>query len=193
MYRLFSLAAALIVVTMCPTVTRADIQPTQSPQMTQATQSRQHPFQLAIGGDFPTSQNAQQLVHTVYKLEAIYDLGPRNSVSLYSGYGWGSHSPVSGANVNFSTYWLGVQARTPDQIYGGLGAGYYGQSGTIRISGLGSANANHGGVGGTAFVGYDFSSQPFASGFGLRAGYDFLPNFKGLNTDGWNITLTHRF
>jgi len=151
-----------------------------------------HPIQIGIGAYFPTASNSQQLIHTVYDVDASYDFTHGSfPVSVYGGYGWGSHSPISGATLSYSSYWLGVEGRTADQLYAGLGVGYYGQSGTVSVTGLGSASGSTGGVGGTAFVGYDLGPRG-SSGVGIRAGYNFLPTFAGANTDGWGVTLTYR-
>jgi hypothetical protein len=164
---------------------------------TDGAQSGDHPFQIGVGAYFPTDHDAQQLVHTVYKIEAVYDLGHGSTVplSVYGGYGWGSHAVVQGVNVGYSNYWLGVQGRTASPVYGGLGLGYYGQAGTLNVSGFGSASATQGGVGGTVFLGADFgakSHQTQKPGLGIRLGYNVLPNFEGLNTDGYDFTIRYR-
>ena len=184
-----SLMAAAIAIIAFPAITRAD-----DTQLNSAKLGR-HPAQLSFGGYFPTSSNAQQFVHTAYTVETSYDLG-NGSVSLYSGYAWGAHSPVSGVGVNYHDWRIGLQARTVTPTYAGVGVGYYDQSATVSSSG-GAARVNHGGVGGTVFIGREFGQRPHqaqkSSGLGVRLGYSFLPNFQGINTDGAEVRLTYRF
>lgn len=179
--------AAVIALIAAPAMTRAD-----------SAQSGQHPFQLSVGAYSPINHDTQQFIHTVYKIKGIYDfdqrIGTAAPVSMYGEYGWGSHSPASGANVNYQQWALGVEARTPSQTYGGVGVGYYGQSGTLSVSGQ-AAQAHHVGVGGAVFIGTDFSAPHqgrVSPGLGVRLGYSFLPNFQGLNTNAWDFGMTYR-
>ncbi len=156
-----------------------------------------HPFQLGIGAYFTTDSQAQKYIHTVYRVEVEYDVTRRSvvPVSVYGGYGWGSNSPVNGVSLGYNMFWLGVQARTDSQVYAGLGVGGYGQTGSIAISGLSSASNTTGGVGGTIFVGADLTAHPHqfvTSGLGIRLGYNFLPRFEGLNSNGADFLITYR-
>jgi hypothetical protein len=184
LHRAACLIAALAALVACPVMAHAD-----------TSQTSRHPFALEFGPYFPTNGNTQQFIHTVYAMQVNYDLDEGNAsaapLSVYGEYGWGSHAPVSGVNVNYQLWSVGVDARTRSQAYAGLGLGYYGQSGTVNVSGLGSGHASQGGIGGSVFVGTDFSAAG-GPGPGLRVGYNLLPNFQGLNTNSWSAGVTYR-
>jgi hypothetical protein len=178
------LIAAIAALVACPVMARAD-----------EAQTNRYPFSLEFGTYFPTNGNTQLFIHTVYAMQVNYDLGQAKGaaapLSVYGQYGWGSHAPVSGVNVNYQLWSVGVDARTRSQTYAGLGLGYYGQSGTVNVSGFGSGSASQGGIGGSIFVGTDFAKRG-APGPGLRVGYNLLPNFQGLNTNSWSAGVTYR-
>jgi hypothetical protein len=184
LFRAACFIAVVAALTACPVMARAD-----------NTLTSPHPFTIELGTYFPTNGNTQQLIRTVYAAQVNYDLGKTQGsaapISVYGEYGWGSHAPVSGVNVSYQQWSVGVQARTRSQAYAGLGLGYYGQSGTVSVSGIGSGSAGQGGVGGSVFVGTDFSA-PGKPGPGLRVGYNFLPNFQGLNTNSYSAAATYR-
>jgi len=167
-----------------------------SPLMARAatTPVTPHPITVEFGFNWTTNSTTQVLVKTVYDFQIDYDLTGgtgKAPVSVYGGYGWANHAPIAGAKVTYNLWSLGVQTRTKHPVYAGMGFGYYGQSGTVSVAGVGSASTGQGGVGAQGFVGVDLF-KPGRAGPGVKLGYNVLPSFQGLNTDSWFAALTYR-
>lgn len=150
-----------------------------------------HPFQLVLGAFFPSSSDAQDFAHSEFLIDGIYDLNHPTSahnpfISGYIGYAGGSNGSASQGN-----FWVGAQVRTPGPFYVGGGTGYYNSWGTVNLGGGTTVTSSAGGIGGVLFLGGDFGKS--GSGLGLRAGYDFLPSWSGVNPSGWEAALTYRF
>lgn len=150
-----------------------------------------HPLQAYLGVFSPSSSDARNFANTEFLIGGVYDLNhpaTTNSpyLSGYIGYAGGSNGGNSQGN-----FWVGAQVRTPQQIYVGAGTGYYDAWGTVNLGSGVTVNSSQGGIGGTIFVGGDFGPAGRA-GPGLKAGYDFLPSFGGVNPSGWELSVTYR-
>jgi hypothetical protein len=162
-----------------------------SPSTVRAAQNA-HPLQAYLGVFSASSSDARTLANTEFLIGGSYDFNHPKTTSTpylsgYIGYAGGSNAGNSQGN-----FWVGAQVRTPQQIYVGAGTGYYDSWGTVNLGGGTSFNSSQGGIGGTVFVGGDFgpAGRP---GPGLRAGYDFMPSFSGINPSGWELSVTYRF